>query len=71
MNKEKMSILEKIFIEQIIYKDILGEHKGVAHEIKINNKGIFVYAIFFGMQLWLKINPVLLSGKKSNKIELL
>lgn len=50
--------LRELLYKNIIYKDLLGEHGGVIDEIRIKENGIFVYGLFFGQNVWLKLDEL-------------
>jgi len=56
MDKISLEVLKNIFVQKLVVKDGLGEHSGVIDELKINNRGIFAYGLFFGFNSWFKLN---------------
>ena len=55
-NIEALKLVKELQKESIEFKDIFGIHKGVIHELKVKDNGIFAYGIFFGKNLWLRLN---------------
>ena len=47
--------LQEMIMKNVKFRDILGEHSGVINEISIQEKGIFVYVISFGQNVWLDV----------------
>lgn len=57
MDSKKIKILKEILLkEKVEYRDILGLHTGIIHELRIRQNGIFAYCPFFGQNLWLRLN---------------
>ena len=56
MNETELKILKEAQQKPIVFKDLLGEHKGVINELKIRDNCVFAYGIFFGQSCWFKLN---------------
>ena len=56
MNLKDIYVLKELQRESIEFEHRLGRHKGVIHELKVKDNGIFAYGIFFGGNLWLRLN---------------
>lgn len=56
MNLNDIKVLKKVQKESIEFNDFLGNHKGTIYELKIKDDGIFAYGIFFGRNLWLRLD---------------
>lgn len=64
MTKDMVSILKEIQRQPIVFKDILGTHKGIINTLKIRDNGIFAYGIFFGQNVWLRLNETTLEWEE-------
>lgn len=56
MDKQDVRNLYKIQKQNIKFRDSLGEHTGIIHTLEIKDSGIYAYALFFGMNVWLRLN---------------
>ena len=56
MRKKDVETLYKIQKEEIRFTDILGEQTGIIYELRILDKGIYAYGLFFGQNVWLRLN---------------
>lgn len=56
MTREDIKILKEIQRGSVEFTDILGTHKGVINTLKVRDNGIYAYCLFFGMNIWLRLN---------------